>query len=180
MAKKQKIKMISRLENEVEADLKSSELLQVRLERETAQAELNQRILLLSTEYDARLAKLDIEEEELVASLHDYASRDPQKLLDPARSINLRHAVLQFRTGMPQLKTVSKMTWEKVLENLIKLGYHKKGYVRDLGEEVNKQAIINDRETLTADQLKSIGVKVNQVEHFDVRATCVSPQENEI
>lgn len=178
MAKKQKIKVIRRLENESEADCKASDLLQVRLERETAQAELNQRIMLLSTEYDARLAELDIEEEELVASLRDYAERDPQKLLDPARSINLRHAVLQFRTGMPSLKTLSKTTWDTVLENLIKLGYHKKGYVRDLGEEVNKQAIINDRETLTADQLKSIGVKVNQAEHFDVTAKKV--EENEI
>ena len=83
-----------------------------------------------------------------------------------ARSLDLTHAVIGYRTGQPQLKTVTGWTWDRVLERLKTLP----GCVSlvRLKEEVNKQQILAEREQLGAERLRQMGLRVAQEETFFV------------
>lgn len=89
-----------------------------------------------------------------------------------SKSLELVHGVLSFRTGMPTLKLIGRMTWDRVLENLCLLKLT--DYLRS--------TMAPDRERLIADadklgeQLEAIGLRVTQREIFKVEAK----QEKEV
>lgn len=82
------------------------------------------------------------------------------------RSIEMLHGTLGWRTNTPSLKTLSGWTWDRVLEAVKRLP-RLAAYIRTK-EEINKQALLGDRDTLGADGLRAIGVKVVQEEEFFV------------
>lgn len=81
-----------------------------------------------------------------------------------ARSIDMMHAVLGYRMGQPQLKTLSGWTWDRVLEKLKVIGA---AWIRTK-EEVDRQGLLANREALGAEYLRSVGTRVIQEETFFV------------
>jgi len=79
------------------------------------------------------------------------------------KSIEMIHGTIGWRVNTPSLKTLAGWTWDRVLEAVKKCA---PSYVRTK-EDVNKQAILNDREMLGQD-LKQLGVRVVQEEDFFV------------
>lgn len=82
------------------------------------------------------------------------------------KSIEMLHGVIGWRTNTPSLKTLSGWTWDRVLDVVKKLP-GLAGYVR-VKEEMNKQALLADRDALGADGLRAIGLKVVQEDEFYV------------
>lgn len=80
------------------------------------------------------------------------------------KTLDTTHAQIGWRVGMPQLKTLSGWTWDRVLEKLRDVATH---YIRQK-EEVNKQLILMDRESMTPEQLRALGLRVIQEEPFFV------------
>ena len=73
---------------------------------------------------------------------------------------------------MPTLKTITGFTWDRVLEK-IRVAYVE--FVRTK-EEVNKQAILDQRDILGPDKLRQMGVRVVQEEPFFIEPKIEEPE----
>lgn len=97
--------------------------------------------------------------------LRAWAEGHPGEFGD-ARSLQMAHGVVGWRTGNPALKPLAGLTWERVLEKLRNLTPYK-GFIRSK-EEVDKAAILAMREDLLPQDLRHMGVRVVQEETFYV------------
>lgn len=82
------------------------------------------------------------------------------------KSIVLTQAVIGYRTGQPQLKTLKGWTWDRVLEYL-RAYPGLRGFIR-VKEEVDKAQILATRDNLLDSDLTQMGVRVVQEESFYV------------
>ena len=98
-----------------------------------------------------------------------YAEEHRAELLPgKIKSCDTALAIFGFRTGMPQLKLLSKWTWEKVLAALKGDSAMRELFVRPK-EEVDKAALISAgavRQNLGDTSLSAFGCKVVQEETF--------------
>ena len=92
------------------------------------------------------------------------------------RSLDLTHAIIGWRTGMPSLKLLRGWSWDRVLETLKAVGCP---HIR-INEEVNKQAILDDRENIGATGLRAMGVEVKQTDSFFIEAKIAQPEKREV
>jgi phage host-nuclease inhibitor protein Gam len=102
---------------------------------------------------------------EKTTSLQAWAEANPAEFAGK-KSLQMTHAECGWRTGQPTLKTLAGWTFDRVLDKIKTLTIAAL-YVRTK-EEVNKQAIIADREQLGPDGLRNLGLKVVQDEPFFV------------
>jgi phage host-nuclease inhibitor protein Gam len=127
------------------------------------EGEMNQQIIAVREQYapriDATGARLELETEALRA----YADAHGE-LFAVKKSTDYTHGTIGYRTGTPKLKPLKGWTWDRVLEKVRQCA---RAYLR-VKEEVNKEALLADRETLGADRLKALGVAVAQDETFFV------------
>lgn len=94
------------------------------------------------------------------------------------RSIDMLHGVIGWRTNTPSLKTLAGWTWDRVLEKLESLK-NLAQYVRTK-KEVNKQAIIADRDGIGPEMLGVIGLRVVQEEEFYVEPKLTETTTREV
>ena len=81
------------------------------------------------------------------------------------KSLDCMHGTIGFRTGQPRLKLLAGRTWGRVLE-LLALN-RLTDYIREK-QEPDKERLLADRQTLTDERLKLVGLKVVQDETFFV------------
>ncbi len=134
------------------------------LERNSQQTNLDQELTSIRAKYEADLTNLSQELDEKVELVRAWAEANPDEFKG-LKSLDLVFGVIGWRTGQPTLKTITGWTWDRVLEKLKTVDWLV--YVRTK-EEVAKQQIIADRETIGPDGLRTIGVKVVQSEAFFV------------
>ncbi|MHC1762897.1 MAG: host-nuclease inhibitor Gam family protein [Verrucomicrobiia bacterium] len=134
------------------------------LERNIQQTNLDQELTSIRAEYEATLTRLSQDLDEKVELVRAWAEANPDEFKG-LKSLDLVHGVIGWRTGQPTLKTLTGWTWDRVLEKLKAIGWF--SYVRSK-EEVNKQQILAERETIAPENLRNIGVKVVQAEAFYV------------
>ena len=110
----------------------------------------------------------------LTAHVKAWADENPEEFAGK-KSLETTHGTLGWRMGQWQVEKLAGWIWSrtkksakaaKVVLELLKDKFGKK-YVR-IKEEVDKDALIADRGTLTAEQLQSVGVRLLQEEHFFV------------
>jgi phage host-nuclease inhibitor protein Gam len=136
------------------------EIAQVTLKRNQAQLKMDELITNIRTRYEELIGDCTTHLESQTELIRAWAEANPSEF--KGKSADFVHAQIGWRTGQPTLKTLAGWTWDRVLEKL--KGFLPQ-YIR-VKEEVNRQAIIADREGLTAEHLKSIGVRVVQEESF--------------
>lgn len=124
--------------------------------------ELNGELLVVRARYETRLTELGNEIEAKLPLAEAWLSKNTH-LLGNGKSLEMIHGRIGYRTGTPKLKTIKGWKWETVLTWLTNHGLGK--YMR-VTPEVNKEAIIADRETLQDDGLALMGVKIVQDEVF--------------
>lgn len=100
----------------------------------------------------------------LMTHVQAWAEDYPEEF-GKVKSLELMHGTIGFRTGTPKLKLLSGWTWARVLD-LLK-AEAMSIFVRTK-EEVDKEGIIAQRNELTPETLKKMGVKVVQDETFFV------------
>lgn len=135
------------------------------IEKNRISLDRESRIKAIEDEYKGRLGDIDEQLQLRTESVKAWADANPSEFAG-ARSIELTHAVVGYRTGQPQLKTLSGWTWDRVLEKLRDLAIWRP-YIRTK-EEVNKAQILADRDTLDIAELKAVGMRVVQDEAFFV------------
>jgi len=79
------------------------------------------------------------------------------------KSLDCMHGTIGFRTGQPRLKLLTGRTWTRVLE-LLALNRLTE-YIREK-QEPDKERLLADRQTLTDERLKLVGLNVVQDETF--------------
>ncbi len=114
--------------------------------------------------YKASLAEIEPRIARLLERAESWAEAHPEEF-GKAKSIEMTHGVVGYRTGQPKLKTLAKWTWDRVLQAL-KDG-PRNPYVR-VREEVDKERLLADRDAL-GPRLSEFGLRVMQDEVFYVQ-----------
>lgn len=128
-----------------------------------ATAAMNEELTAVRARYEAKVARWMGAFDGLDARVRAWADAHPEEFATK-RSIAMVHGTLGFRTGQPTLKPIKGVTWEKVLAAL---KFNLPHYVR-VREDVDREALLGDREALGADGLREMGLRVEQQERFFV------------
>ena len=141
----------------------------------------------LKAQMDAEIKRVrDGYEKQLGGLSEDIAAKMPRALawaeaneedFGKLRSVEMLHGTIGWRTNTPSLKTRSGWTWDRVLERLLNNGLVT--YYRTK-QEVNKQAILADRDELGADGLRELGVRVVQEDEFFVEPKLTVAEGREV
>jgi phage host-nuclease inhibitor protein Gam len=133
-------------------------------------AERDKKIAKINTEFDEEHAELVQEIDAITTSCHLYCTAHPEIFGPKKRSIEFGNAVVGFRTNPPKVEKIhSKDTWENVAFRIQEQPWGE-SYVRET-IECRKDALIADREKLTAEQLRTVGVEITQGETFYIDPT---------
>lgn len=160
------------LKSRAEAEEALGQVRALTIERNTAQCAREKELKALDELFKAEIDGCNTEIEALAEQLRVWAEANPSEFGE-RRSLELTHGLMGWRTGNPTLKTLAGFTWDRVLERL-----HEDprfaGFVRTK-EEVDKASILAQRESLAAEDLKAMGVKVVQDEPFFVEPKIEEP-----
>ena len=113
--------------------------------------------------YEERLEHLRDQIEQKIEVTRAWAEGNPAEF-SQAKSLDLVHCTIGWRTGQPTLKTLRGWTWDRVLDKMRSLGGRWTGYIRTK-EEVNRQQLLIDRDAL-GPALAPVGLTVEQTESF--------------
>jgi len=128
------------------------------------EAEMDEALTEIRSEYDADLNLIVKEKELLLATIQGYCVRNKESLFVGKKSIDTLHGKVGFRTNPPSVTLVKGFKWEQVVENLKEQKLT--GYVRTI-EEADKDKLLADRQKEGVCNLfPVIGVKVSQEEKF--------------
>jgi phage host-nuclease inhibitor protein Gam len=136
------------------------EIAKLTIERDQALNEMDAKIQSIRVNYEDLLAGLTADLEAEMAMAQQWAESNPKEF-SARKSIEMTHGTIGFRTGMPRLKTLKGMTWEKVVNRLRAATPE---FIRRK-EEADKDRLLAERATL---DLPSIGLQVVQDETFFV------------
>jgi phage host-nuclease inhibitor protein Gam len=155
------------------------EIAQLQIKRQRYTAEMNDRVARVRADYEEGNAQIDSQLKGKMALAQEWADANPAEF-GKTRSIAMTHGDVGWRLGNPALKTIRNWTWDRVLEALTASSMFN-GYIR-IKREVNKQALLDNREMYSADQLKAIGVQVVQEDAFYIepRIETVEPKLQEV
>lgn len=162
---KKRIKLIApaiKTRDQVESLL--NEICGTTINRNKAVLAMDNEITRIRERYEATITECNKALEEKTELIRSWAEANPSEF-NGLKSLDLVNAVIGWRTGQPTLKTLSGWTWDRVLEKLKALNLTP--YIRTK-EEVNKQAILADRESFEPEGPRAIGVRIVQDESFFV------------
>lgn len=148
-----------------EMETLAREITALTLSRNRQLLEWEEALTMLRDRYESSLVEIEVALETKTAQAREWAEANPEEFKG-MRSVELAHGVVGWRTGQPALKPIGGWTWDRVLAKL-KAFPHLLTYVR-AKEEVNKQALLGNREALGRETLRAIGVRVVQEESFYV------------
>lgn len=151
------------LRSRFEAEATVREICELKTAYAMAEAEMNAAVTAAKKQFEDHFAPIEKRILEKSSLVQAWAEANPAEF-NGAKSLDLVHGLIGWRTGNPQLKTLSGWTWDRVLEHLKEYTAYDE-FVRSK-EEVNKQAILDARDTFVGGVLRSIGVKVIQEESF--------------
>jgi phage host-nuclease inhibitor protein Gam len=133
--------------------------------KEMSIAEMEKHLTEVRAQYQHRIETAERKATEAFADLEAWAEAN-KHLFAEARSVELAHGTIGFRTGQPKLKLKSKNTWEKVLELLSAAKIT--DWIR-VKRDVNKEQMLIDRTKEGASELfAQLGVRVAQEDAFRV------------
>lgn len=137
----------------------------LKIEERELKAQMDAEIKSIKDNYQAQLAGLTESLAQKMPRALAWAEANAEDF-GKLRSVEMLHGTIGWRLNTPSLKTRPGWTWDRVLEvvkNLPRLA----GYIRTK-EEINKQALLADREQLGTEGLTAIGLRVVQDEEFFV------------
>ena len=152
----------------IEAEALTGEIIRLQLERSKAQNEMEIRIASVREKYEGTIDSLTTQAAGKIEALRSWAEAHPQEFPKDRRSVAFVHGQVGFRTNPPKVeKTSKKLTWEDVLKNM-RQDPTLRPFIRQPEPELNKQALIDARDTLSKDALQGVGLRIVQGETFYV------------
>ncbi len=144
----------------------------------------------LAAKYDQAVADLQQERQQIAgpmldviasleAAVQEYCTMHRAELFGPKKSRETTLAEFGFELTPPRVETSSKrVRWKDVLTRFARLAWAA-AYVRQPELQVDKQALLADREKLTPEQCTAAGIEFCQDEQFYIRpkpATAKTPE----
>ncbi len=163
--KRSKIKS-STITSRVGMETVVGEIAMMTLNKISLTTRMDEEISAIRSKYESAIALIDQSIGEQTEDAHVWSLLNPSEFGDK-KSIEFVQGVAGFRTGQPKLKMLPGWTSEMVLLAVDKL---QPGFMR-ITTEVDKQAIIAQRENLGAENLAKLGLKVVQDESFYIDPT---------
>lgn len=157
-----------------EMEILAGNITALKIHVQATTADMDDQIKLARDQFAPRLAALEEGLATAMEAARAWADANPAEF-GAARSIDMTHAVIGYRIGQPQLKTLAGWTWDRVLEKLRVCLPH---CIRTK-EEVDKQTLLSDRDRLGVDGLRNVGVRVVQEETFFVDPKLTEVQTRE-
>lgn len=153
------------IETREELERVAGEVSAMLLGRENIQNRMDAEILEVRERYEQVIASMGEEIKPLLADLQAWAEEHRLDTFQERKSLELVHATIGFRIGMPRLALRRGIKWALVLEFLkARLGGR---FVR-VKHEIDKDALLAERDALGKEKLASLGVEVVQDESFYV------------
>jgi phage host-nuclease inhibitor protein Gam len=140
------------------------EITTLKIQERTLKARLDAELTAVRESYEGHISDITEALAPKLARAHAWAEAHPEAFT--GKSVEMLHGTIGWRLNTPSLKTLAGWTWDRVLEKLSAIAALA-GYVRTK-REVNKQALLADRDQIGADELRKIGVRVVQEEEFFV------------
>jgi|WetSurMetagenome_2_1015567.scaffolds.fasta_scaffold450124_2 phage host-nuclease inhibitor protein Gam len=140
---------------------------------------LKLRHAMLVAEIEAEKARIEKNNAERVASVVDqiaasedrifgYCEANKATLFPIKKSLETRMADVGSEWTPWKVEKPKKRSWAKIVLGMLQIPWAAK-YVRKPDPEVNKEALLSDRETLTPDQLGVLGVSFSRHEQWYLR-----------
>jgi phage host-nuclease inhibitor protein Gam len=124
-------------------------------------ARMNEEMARVRARYEDDLNGLAAQGKDLTDRLQAWSDAHPEAFAS-RKSVALMHGLIGYRTGMPTLKTLRGVTVEKVIAVLRMTAPQ---YIRR-EEKLDKEAILADREALGEENLRTMGLTVDQAVRF--------------
>lgn len=145
-----------------EAESLAGDIAQLMITHETWTNEMNAEIQAIQKEYEPSLKSAEKEIKQKTALVQDWADRNPAEF-SAKKSIDTVRAEFGYRTGTHRVEPLKDWTFAKILEKLQELG--RKAFIRTK-YEINREAIIEKRNTLTTEEKNKMGFAIVQDENF--------------
>lgn len=162
---KNRIKFVGpAIKSRAEMEALARKIAEAKIEQQSLTAAMDAAITAARETFEGRLGCLSEKIEGQMALAQSWAEANPAEF-GQAKSIDMVHAVIGFRTGTPKLKTLAGWTFDRVLQYLRDAGLMK--FIR-VKEEVDKERLIASREQLLDGDYRAMGVRIVQEESFYV------------
>ncbi len=161
MTKREKERIARLTREDMEATVRELCLASIRLDE--TQARMNEELARVRERYEPDLAALSEQHKDLFAQARAWSDAHPEQFAS-RRSLALVHGTMLYRKGQPALKTLTGVTWEKVTALLKQMMPE---YVRTKTEP-DKAALLEARREIGEENLRTIGLRVDQAERFDI------------
>lgn len=146
-----------------------AEVVRLKLQHAALTAEMESEVTAVQKRFAARLDTLAQKIGERETSVQHYCRAHRAALFPDKKSLETPSALVGFELNPWRVVTSGrKVTWKDVLERLLRLPWGR-SYVRTPAPVPDKEALLADREKLTAEQLTAAGVGFAQDEQFFIR-----------
>jgi phage host-nuclease inhibitor protein Gam len=150
-------------------DARVADVVRQKIKHTARVAEMEAEMAAVQKAHQSKIATLleAIAEDE--ADIAAYCSAHRPELFPDKKSRETTLAVFGFELTPPRVETSSrKIKWADVLARLLRLPWGK-AYCIPTGHKLDKNALLADREKLTAEQLTAAGLQFCQDEQFFIR-----------
>jgi phage host-nuclease inhibitor protein Gam len=138
---------------------------QLRRERDELRLAQDNEIAAVRQRHRAPLAEIDAYLD-LETTWAEAWSRENSGAFATDRSLSCAHATIGFQAAPPRIERASRRwTWSRIAATLAGLDWGKR-YLRIPAPEVDKDAILADLPRLSAEDLRSAGIRIAQGERF--------------
>jgi phage host-nuclease inhibitor protein Gam len=154
------------LKSREDADAAVARFVDRQLKNVEAIGKMEAEIKEIRDKYRVQVNSLEEEIENLFEQLEQWAIVNPGLFAD-RKSLEFAHGTIGFRTAPPKLKPIGKFTWERILDLIQCEPKLAKKYIR-IKNEVDREALLADRDDLGPETLETIALRVIQDETFYV------------
>lgn len=159
-------------------DAAVADVVRTRIRLTEATAALEARLAEIQKRAEPELAALREEIAAREAAILGYCQAHRQELFAERKSRETSLAVYGFELTPPRVETAGRrIKWADVIERLKRLAWGS-AYLRIPEPRLDKEALLADRDRLSAEQLQSAGLRFTQEEQFFIRPKPESAQNS--
>jgi phage host-nuclease inhibitor protein Gam len=165
MNKKEKVQIVPIFSREA-LDAAVAEVATLKIQYAAAKADMELEIARVQERHQEQMLSLGKRIEVREAGVFVYCQQHRAQLFPDKKSIDFLLATVGFRTEPPSVEKCSrKDTWTAIAQRLEALAWGGR-YVNTPEPEVDKKALLADREKLSLEQLSAAGLRFEQDELF--------------
>jgi len=170
-----KAKHRNAIRTRAEAEAATGRAVELQRDLNALTIEMDAKIHEIRIPYEDRVDRLNRDLNDAVLELEAWAQENPGEFPKDRKSIEFVHGKLGFRLGNHKIKRGKRYRTLQVLAEAMKAIPWARKYRKQPKATVNKELLIADRSTLTAEQLAQLDLQIVQDETF-----YIEPKDEEL